>query len=833
MSSRQAPWSQTCQNLLFGVRNYKPVRSRPLIYALNHPFCTNRQLLDTSYSNRLKTRSKQITRRLSGQVKRFQSKNGTIKLRESTRYFHHSASASSILIPQLPYSLHLPFQLSPEQKKRQSDLYISPEVRELIKQNNLERLCEHLKEEHQVANPHVLNYILQETLDKGPPPPALLLSECEIEVPMYKAVTRLDLESQYHKYIYDKIPYLYELFQKYANKFGSDKTFQESYIWLCYHMNDLPDLENTLQAYLSSSSYNSKTLAYAMSGFIMNYEVEFVRSLFQNIVSMGKPLHNILLETVVYQMSRVDALFENFALILQAWLFSAKSLDPPSVKALSLLLAEYHKFGTENEMNYILDLIEGLGVDGHYAIQLTNLQYEIINREPFHFKKVMSKDDLVVIQDIRESISDERELYDFYYHCLRFCSNYSHVSMIQYFIMHLKDSNLNLLPQYFEVILNYYMKNNKFIQLVAFLQSSSQIFPFKEVYLQTIFNAFIQSYPYHTPEFAYEFKSWIKHHQQLSKSSKSKLLGSLRAVKIHSQLTPYHIERNIIISNPLKYDSSSWKSIQWGQDKRGKALRFTDQVSYRVSKGFYDVLRKGVRPDFALVKETFRRSNSSNQKILVDLLKRSRMYYQHEGMLELLALQVAENTKSSLLRFYNEKREILTTNDKIAFSRMLINKNLFEEAEVLLQTIDISQVDDRTQMVLLNLKLRNYITYSQFDKMGETIESFPVDEIVLSPYIYKQCCYVEKKLVSKLEYTQSKNKDQIDIKAENSEDCSSSLPDEISDLIQSYELTLDKLRGLIGDIQLRLDKDELDIAATIKQTLVFLDEWITQSEKGI
>ena len=65
-------------------------------------------------------------------------------------------------------------------------------------------------------------------------------------------------------------------------------------------------------------------------------------------------------------------------------------------------------------------------------------------------------------------------------------------------------------------------------------------------------------------------------------------------------------------------------------------------------------------------------------------------------------------------------------------------------------------------MVLLNLQLRNYLKQGHYSRMIDTINSFPIDEVVLSPYLYKQCQFIEKDLVRRLKLEKQKNCDKLD-----------------------------------------------------------------------
>lgn len=650
-------------------------------------------------------------------------------------------------------------------------------------------------------------------------------SDCEIEIPRYQAESRLDVDAPYYDIAYERIPFMHEICQISMHLMKNDKLFQEHYIWLCFHMNDMETLETLVHSYLHHSSYNPKILGYIFSGFILNYEVEFAKTLFHNILAISKKLDVTLVETILIQFSKVDALFANSYAVFQWW----EAKYRPSPKCLAVLLEQGYKYGTELEVQYIHETINKYKLSNNYRMKSIVLQQQIIAREPHHFKKTILKQDIIQINEISNDIRYRDDLVDFYYSFLKFFVRYSDIKMIHYIIMSLKEHHIPITDKFFQLVTNYYVRNNNCLHLFKFLENTLDQIEFNVVYLKKIYDAFIKTYPYYAPEFHSQFHHWVQN-LHLPQDLKDKLANNLKIAKSNSQLIPYTCDYDIIAHNKRKYDSSHWDSISWKQDKHGGYIKFNDQIQYRVNKGFTDVLRKGVRPDIALIKNTFKRCDRNNKSILIDLLKQIRMYDRLKVDFDLMILQI-KGDKYNLRKFYeNVDAMMLTNNNRIILARMLMNKNLFEQAKELLDGINDEELNDKGIMVKLNVELRNLCNYSNFEGMNRAIRLFPIDEIILSPYMYNQCCYIEKLVSGKRQYLENKRKR---YQAMLEGKVNPNKLEKINQFLESYDegensiqSTLHLLQGLIGDIHLRLEKDKLELDMSLQDMFKFLDSWI-------
>ncbi|KAJ8146454.1 hypothetical protein OY671_000483 [Metschnikowia pulcherrima] len=96
--------------------------------------------------------------------------------------------------------------------------------------------------------------------------------------------------------------------------------------------------------------------------------------------------------------------------------------------------------------------------------------------------------------------------------------------------------------------------------------------------------------------------------------------------------------------------------------------------------------------------------------------------------------------------------------------------------------------------------VQHYVSSSKFVLLSQFMQKF-----VSSPYIYDQCRYIEKSLSRQLKGSGAS--------------------------AESIRMALEKLRGLIGDIQIRLDKDEVDIRVLIRDSFRMLSDWVEMSRK--
>ncbi|CUM64235.1 uncharacterized protein PRCAT00001830001, partial [Priceomyces carsonii] len=412
MALRQLPFSITCRNFLFNIKHYKPLRCRPSFRASNHPFCTNRQLLEASYSQWILRATRDIAPKILKEASRNTDLPRNDKGIEDNRFLNVVASATGgtnvLSHVQNPQSLPLDdsfFECNDDHKTGSSGRNISrfDHTSDLIRGKNIASIVEELilsNNKEAIAQSDILNTIVNEVLRQAPPK-SLIENNNEIDVPFNQSHKNPEHLSSFYTYIYGKIPHLYNLFHTYEPYMRNSKTFQENYIWLCYHMNDIDSIQEIAFTYFGNQSYNSKTLSYIMSGFILNYEVEFSKNLFSNLISLGRPMEPVLLDVVVSLLVQVDSLFETLTFVLSKWRDS-KICSPPSPKAMALLSTEYAKYGTAEEIHNLNDVVATSASPDHFLIKLAQLKNNIKSRDPNNFKKRILDSDLSTINLISE-----------------------------------------------------------------------------------------------------------------------------------------------------------------------------------------------------------------------------------------------------------------------------------------------------------------------------------------------------------------------------------------------------------------------------------------------
>lgn len=781
--------------------------------------------------------SKTIPSKIFKHVAEKQERERQYRNREEDKY--NAVPSSGVYFNQ-PNKLHIPLELTVDDHRSQNKGALGKEIIKLMQEQNIsfvaEKICMH-KDNNEFVEPEIISQVFEMALENEPER-EILPRECEVEVPRYQRNTGLYVDTAHYRFIYEKIPHLYTIYQAYEKIMFNDKKFQENYIWLCYHMDNIDTLQQLVYVYLKQVSYDPRVLSYIMSGFILNYEVEFSKSLFQNIISLGKPLDSLLLEIVIHQFIKVDSLFENIAAVLDSWIKSSNCMQP-NHKTMAMILGEYYKYGTEEEIRLIKTLIHTLGHSEHTLIKQTDLKYKIIRREPTHFKKDILKHDIIEFNEIADSLQGNRqELKNFYHSFILFFSKYSDLKMIQFVIYKMQNEGFKLDENVYNAISKYYVNHGKFLQLYNYLKAVSKNLEFNETHLRDLFEGFVNTYPHYADEFTNAFRDWIRRSTLFNSSDKERYLSVFKIMKLESQYTPYGIDHNILASK--KYDSCDWSRIMWRRNIRGKSVPATAQVNFRVSKGFRDVLRKGVKPDYKVVENTFRRLNSENRRRLLELLDTLRLPISKQQKLSILELQL-DTTKPKLCKYYAKGIDQLNSNNRILLGRIFFNNGLHWQASNILNGMRLDEMNDRAYMARLNIQLRNYLAYNDFGSIIDTIQLFPVDEIVLSPYIYNQCCYIEKKMMQKLKIHELKEKSD---NSESSQQKTFTYVATNGELVENAPMqgmnfpppqytiipALKALRGLIGDIDARLSKDKVDIMNEVHHMLTFLNKWITSKD---
>ncbi|CUM64234.1 uncharacterized protein PRCAT00001828001 [Priceomyces carsonii] len=389
------------------------------------------------------------------------------------------------------------------------------------------------------------------------------------------------------------------------------------------------------------------------------------------------------------------------------------------------------------------------------------------------------------------------------------------MKMIQFVFLKMKHYNIKPSEEFFLLVSKYYASEGKFLPLLQFLESSCSKTKFNYVYVKLLFQSLVDSYPYYALEFKSNFDLWVKMNPAISVQMQDLLQNSFKIKKLDSQITPFALYRNLLCLK--KYDSTNWQKLEWKHDKSGKIINCTEQINYRINKGFKDVLRKGVRPDLKIIENTFRRLNFDNRQKIIHLLKMIRMYDRIENKLNVYDLQLKPDKQKLKLYFHNVSWSKLNSYHLLTLSRLFMNKRLYYETEEILKCIRPEEMSSRSLMIKWNIQMRNCLFYSRFDEMKLLIDDFRLDEVTLSPYLYKQCCHIEKLLINKLNAL--KKKEYLGGAEALTRDGKILNQTRILDMLK-------QLRGFIGDVDIRLTEDKIEIRAKVHEMFKFLDSWL-------
>lgn len=799
---RRFPLGRTLRNLRFNVFNFKPVTHRPAFRSSNHPFCTNAQLLEASYSQWFKHASKELPAKIITQLKETLDRQHAQN--QSTPRSVAAPVSSVAFVPATQSTMD---DLQPETAEKSA---FTPVWSDLFRTDSIQEIASVLRQQAEAGNYMDTELLL--SLLHG------FVAECGSspendgvpEVALCEPDPQLDTYTRYYSRLRARIPFLYEVCQLYEARLFENRAFQELYVRLCYHHNDMDKMQQLLYSYLNHASYDAPTLNYVFISLIRNYEVEFAKGLFSNLLGLGRPVDPLVLEVVVSQLVSVQALFGNVVYVFQAWLRSQSATPTP--KTLAVLVHEYAKYGNVDEVQTLRQLISRLGLADNFHVQLAMLQSSIILREPTHFKKNITEQDFnaagTILRGLRQTGS-KVEIKHFFQLMVLFLSKFSDLSMVESFISRFRDDYIHN-ESLHRVISRYFMRHDQFLPLLDYLQKSAVAFDVS--YLRDLFVCFVKTYPYQAPEFADKFHNFVRRSGRLSQPTMDVVLKALQLRPTESQLTPFCMEPAGF--DTRKYESSTWKRIEWKPTSGGDQPSAAIQVDFRISRGLRDVLRKGIRPDYKVIETTFRRLNPENRTKLLGFLRAMRFPAADYDKLAILNLQLNKDKRALEGFVKTQPMADLNSNNIIMLGRMLLNKSLYQTNNELLHSVRAAEMNDRTRMALLNLQLRNYLRQGHYTHMTAAIERFPIDEVVLSPYLYKQCRYIEKDLARRLARDERTTESTERRKANKSK--------------QEGTAALVNLRGLLGDIRVRLDRDKIEINARVHEMFLWLVEWMDQ-----
>ena len=142
--------------------------------------------------------------------------------------------------------------------------------------------------------------------------------------------------------------------------------------------------------------------------------------------------------------------------------------------------------------------------------------------------------------------------------------------------------------------------------------------------------------------------------------------------------------------------------------------------------------------------------------------------YNHKNskFMELISLNHPSLQQEDLLRYYITNSSCqLNDSHKFLFIKMLIDYELYEEAQILINSIDDdanvnsippnnqgSNLLDKYKMLKLILQLKIYVLTDQFELIIDSLNKFAIHEkqIYLTPYLLDQTLLIENMLFKKL-----------------------------------------------------------------------------------
>lgn len=799
------PLVRSFHTLVWNIRHYQPLHKRPPFRATRHPFCTNIQLQNASCAFWLKETSRDIRTKLSKQLE------APAPTRKSQR-----EPVSFKLLSISPSALYgSGAQTSSQDDTQMDESAIHPaevQVVALFKAGDFgglyKQLCD-FKEQGTVLSKEIINEMISSVnADLPIDSTHEYLYQSVVEVPYFFGKDVLRYATLYGR-VYPLIEHLYNICKLYEPEYGQDKKFIENHIWLSYHMNDLSLLQLLLFTYLKEADYDSRTLSCVVNAFVYNYDVEFSLSLFRSIVDMKKPLDESFLSSTLVAYTKVDALFDKSLDLLQCWINST-NCETPYPKTVAFLLKQHYRFGNESEIGHMEKLTEQYGYNVNFLVQMVKNQATISNRS-FDRKKAITAEDVKEILKIRNSVSHSKyALKIFYESYLHFFSNFSSMHFLQLILREMKKDELPFTKFSYDTIVQHYVLENKFLPLLKFiLKFVSKANRFELIYVKYIFDCFVNTYPYQAEEFGEKFSAWVEN-LDILEANKRAILDSCKLRKLNSAITPVAVQKRGI-ENSKKYGESQWKTIYHQPHKFLKKSQTKDQIQFRMNNGIRDVIRRGIRPDYSIIENTLRNLNASHRASLMKILPDIRMD-KYKTRLEIFDFLQSQPTKSKLESFVTAIEPRLNTSDKLLLARRLFNENSFDLAIKLLDTLNKDEINDSRHILRLNLCLRVNMARNDYDACIKDIDDFPLDDITLSPYIYKQCQYIEKNLMRKIRALESNEESPL------------------HGQVDLMKAALAKLKGLLGDIGVRLERDKTDIQKMIKQVFELLDGWIESTK---
>ncbi|CAN3367123.1 hypothetical protein DICA2_F07536 [Diutina catenulata] len=708
--------------------------------------------------------------------------------------------------------------------KQQTLPELPPEVTELV---DARRYSDLVHSPHFCHDPEFVNQVIAYAVSQSPDM-NLLLSESEIEVPYYQFMEGTsgryaDVDTPFYHHIYSHIPALYEWCKSLERMMFNNQRFHSYLIWLAFHMDDTAKIQRLI---FSGDRYDAETIGYIAAAMIQNYDLKFAQRVLSHLV--GKHRDQLdqgsakLLAVIFSQLSEVDGLLEHFQFYFQLWRQQSLAIGP---QALSTYLRQCYKFGSANEIHEAEKFIFGAAGSHpcqgthatHYLLQSAQLQRQIKANTP-HYQKPVTESQLTRFSTLAEELvasGSKPEIIDFYYNWLKFFGNYSAVAYMELVMTKMAEQDLTSSPRLVakldQVVVASLCKNADFLGVCAYLRGIQRrgTTPFSETLLVFFFDSFVRTYPYYVPAFSNQFSQWLE--QSFQKEDHERLGSVFRTQKVASAIAPYNLDTSPFRNQPRKYDSAYWRDISWSQAPQPPKGEVRDQVSYRATKGFADVVKKGVRVDTTLITATYRRADLNTKQQIEALCRQMGVYNRMAPLLELYKTQAASaNRRRQLLPQLARKVDAMSTPEQILLSRMAMNTPGTSAAltKQVLASIPVEGLSDAHKMVLLIISLRNAINHGAYSDAISILRNFDVDGVVLSPFVFQKGRHIESRLESKLNHHEVKGLP---------------VPTELPTLLHA-------LRGFLGDCKLRIDRDQQQLVEIVDKMLQFMTKWLDEEQ---
>lgn len=626
------------------------------------------------------------------------------------------------------------------------------------------------------------------------------LHRSNIEFPVFYAESDVRLSSAAQA-VATHVKYLHQAFALYENVYLAEPNFVDWYIWLCYHTNELVTLQRLCHNYLQRPLYNSKTLSHITNAFIYNYDVEFAKSLFLSIIGMQKYLDEAYLSATLVAFTHVKATYDNTIFIFKEWSM-AENCESPYPKTIALLLKQSSLYGSADEIAAMNDIASHLGYNSNVFVQMVVIQTRIVRRDNNKIKPITA-DDIEEILRVKRGLSGSRTTLMAYYESfIHFFCTYSTMSVVQFFLKEMNKDGIPLSQFAYNSIVTHYISTRKFIPLYKFMKKFlSKTVLFEPLYGKYLFDGFLRAYPYHGDSFAQRMSIWLANRTSLI--DHKRLMDACKLKKLASSLNPFAIQETALSQ---KYHSPEWKDVKYDPSKPHMKLQRRSQMTFRAEVGLREIMRKGITPDYSLIEDTLRNLGPAVRKGILTALPGLRLT-RYSLRLQIYDFILDKPDKQTFQKFLRDIEPRLNTSDRILLARRALNKCDYEGFSLLVAALNPLEMTDSRHMILLNLNLRHALQTNNFRAFDECIESFPIGDITLSPFMLKQSRFVEKMLNMKIS---ALKKDAAAVDAMNK--------------------SMEKLHGLIGDIEVRLQKDTHDINQLMNEVFEMLDGWVKNSE---